>query len=94
MYHAMSVLVAHPLLAAVPSVLFLLMFLISRRRLPLLAAVAWLIYLPYEFAMNLRILCSGECNIRLDLLALYPILLILSVLGLVSFVNTMRWLRR
>jgi len=28
----------------------------------------WPAYLPYEYAMKLRILCSGECNIRVDLL--------------------------
>ena len=34
------------------------------------AAVAWLLYTPYELAMHERWLCSGECNIRVDLLLL------------------------
>ena len=39
--------------------------------------------------MYLRILCSGECNIRIDLLLIYPMLLMLSVLALLMF-----WRRR
>lgn len=94
LYRTMAVLVAQPALAALPGILFLLMFVMSRRPLVLIAAAGWLIYLPYEFAMKLRILCSGECNIRIDLLALYPVLVVISVTGLVSFVNAMRRLRR
>jgi hypothetical protein len=30
------------------------------------------------------VLCSGECNIRVDLLLIYPILLVLSIWTLVS----------
>jgi hypothetical protein len=48
------------------------------------AAVAWLLYLPYEYGMKWRILCSGECNIRVDLLPLYPALVMLSILAAVS----------
>ena len=48
-----------------------------------MAALAWLVYFPYEQAMKLRILCSGECNIRIDLLLLYP------VLGLISIIAVM-----
>jgi len=41
--------------------------------------------------MKLRILCSGECNIRVDLLLIYPVLLVISGIAAVSF---MRWLLR
>jgi hypothetical protein len=34
--------------------------------------------------MKLRILCSGECNIRVDLLLLYPGLALVSVLALAA----------
>jgi hypothetical protein len=34
--------------------------------------------------MKWRVLCAGECNIRVDLLALYPALVVLSVLAAVS----------
>jgi hypothetical protein len=32
--------------------------------------------------MKLRWLCSGECNIRVDLLVLYPLLLLVSLIAL------------
>jgi hypothetical protein len=41
--------------------------------------------------MKLRILCSGECNIRVDLLLFYPLLLVLTVLGAIAFFV---WLRK
>jgi hypothetical protein len=45
------------------------------------------LHLPYEYAMKLRILCSGECNIRVDLLLLYPALLVLSLAAVVAAVK-------
>jgi len=82
----------HPLLAAVPGGLFMVLYAGSRRRLVLVAAGAWFLYVPYEYGMKLRILCSGECNIRVDLLILYPALLLISAAGLVAFART--WLGR
>jgi hypothetical protein len=34
--------------------------------------------------MKWRILCSGECNIRIDLLGIYPLLLLLSAGALIA----------
>ena len=45
-------------------------------------------YMPYEMAMHLRWLCTGECNIRIDLLLIYPVLLLLSLAAVVAAV---RW---
>lgn len=45
----------------------------------LVASVAWLLYAVYEYLMHTRVLCSGECNIRVDLLLLWPVLLILTL---------------
>ena len=81
LFRNMAVLIEHPLLAAVPGAVFVALFAVSRKLLVLIAAVAWLAYLPYEYAMKLRLLCSGDCNIRLDLMVLYPVLLIVSVVG-------------
>jgi len=85
LFRNMAVLIEHPLLAAVPVAVFVALFAVSRKLLVLIAAVAWLAYLPYEYAMKLRLLCSGDCNIRLDLMVLYPALLIISVVGLAVF---------
>ena len=85
LFRNMAVLIEHPLLAAVPGAVFVALFAVSRKLLVLIAAVAWLAYLPYEYAMKLRLLCSGDCDIRLDLMVLYPALLIISVVGLAVF---------
>jgi len=85
LFRNMAVLIEHPLLAAVPGAVFVALFAVSRKCLVLTAAVAWLAYLPYEYAMKLRLLCSGDCDIRLDLMVLYPALLIISVVGLAVF---------
>ena len=49
-----------------------------------ITAVIWAAYAWYEYLMHTRVLCSGECNIRVDLLLIYPILLVLSGTALVS----------
>ncbi len=85
LYRTMAAFIEQPLLAAVPVGIFLALFAVSRKFLVLAAAAAWLVYLPYEYAMKLRILCSGECNIRIDLLVLYPALFVISVAGLIAF---------
>jgi len=82
---AMGILVEHPWLTVVPTILFFLLFITSNRRMVLVVALLWLAYLPYEFAMKLRILCSGECNIRVDLLLIYPALILSSLVGLGIF---------
>ena len=40
--------------------------------------VVWVLYALYETGMHQRWLCTGECNIRVDLLLIYPILLLAS----------------
>lgn len=81
----MAVLIEHPLLALAPAMLFIVLFAISKSRFVLTAGLFWLTYFPYEYGMKLRILCSGECNIRIDLLVLYPVLILISLAGLVMF---------
>ena len=91
LFRTMAVPIQQPLLAALTGGLFLVLFAGSRKRLVLIAAAAWLLYVPYEYAMKLRILCSGECNIRVDLLILYPALLLLSAAALVAFAKAWLW---
>lgn len=38
-------------------------------------SLMWASYAVYESLMAARLLCSGECNIRVDLLVIVPILL-------------------
>ncbi|HET8577232.1 MAG TPA: hypothetical protein VFO18_09055 [Methylomirabilota bacterium] len=89
LYRTMAVLIEYPWLASVPGGTFLALFVVSQKLVLLTAALAWLVYLPYEYAMKLRILCSGECNIRIDLLVLYPVLFALSVAACIVFVGTL-----
>ena len=84
----MAVLIEYPLLALVPAMLFLCLFAVSNVRLILITGISWLAYVPYECGMMLRLLCSGECNIRVDLLVIYPLLVALAVASLVTFAMT------
>ncbi len=55
-----------------PAVLtFLILFAISRRRACLIAGLLWLLPIPYEFWVQTN--CTGECNIRVDLLLVLPL---------------------
>jgi hypothetical protein len=84
----MAIMIAQPLLALLPALLLAVVFARTRSRPALWGAVAWVLYAFYETGMKLRILCTGECNIRVDLLLIYPALLVLSVVGLVAAART------
>ena len=79
--------IEYPLLAALPAVIFAILFFVTKKRPVRVAAISWLVYLLYEYAMKFRILCSDECNIRVDLLLIYPALLVISFVGLVYFIK-------
>jgi formate hydrogenlyase subunit 3/multisubunit Na+/H+ antiporter MnhD subunit len=77
---AMAIFVEYPILAAVTGLVLLGLGRRIRRRVVAGVGVVWLLYGLYEFGMKQRWLCSGECDIRIDLLVIYPLL----VLGLVA----------
>lgn len=79
-----AVFILSPWAAAFPAGFFYWIYRRSRRRVALAAAILWLMYLPYEAAMKWRLLCSGECNIRVDLLLIYPVLLTVSAIALIA----------
>jgi hypothetical protein len=76
--------IAWPWLALLPAAVFVALFRVSGRRPTMIAALAWIGYAAYEYGMQRRWLCSGECNIRVDLLLLYPLLLALSLVAVVA----------
>jgi hypothetical protein len=86
----LGIFVIWPFLALIPAVIFGIMFVTRRRRLALIASLMWLGYFPYEQAMKLRILCSGECNIRVDLVLIYPVLALVSALAVYAYVKSAR----
>ena len=83
----LGIFIGWPALALVPAAVFGYFYIRGRRRVVLVTALLWLAYFPYELGMKLRILCSGECNIRVDLLLLYPVLLLLTVVSIVVIVR-------
>lgn len=72
----MDIFIKFPFLAAAVGLLLLGVGWCMRRRITVGAGVMWLLYALYELGMKRRWLCSGECNIRIDLLVIYPILLL------------------
>jgi len=83
----MAIFVDYPLLAAVVGAFLLVLGRRTHRRIAMAAGVTWLLYALYEFGMKQRWLCSGECNIRIDLLAIYPVLLVVLIAGCVSLLR-------
>lgn len=81
----MAILIEYPWLALAPAALFFWLHSVFKARLILVTAIAWLAYVPYEYGMKLRLLCSGECNIRVDLLLIYALLVALSLASMILF---------
>ena len=79
-----GLLIPYPWAAFVLAAGFVALYRRSGRRSTGLAAAAWAVYGLYEYGMKLRVLCTGECNIRVDLLLADPLLAIISVWGLVA----------
>jgi hypothetical protein len=73
-----------PYLALIPSIIFFYFYFKSKRWVVLIAGILWIVYSVYETGMMLRMLCTGECNIRIDLLLIYPLLIFVSISALVS----------
>ena len=83
---AMAIFIEYPVLAAAIGALLLRLGRRAHRRVAIGAGIAWLLSAVYEFGMKRRWLCSGECNIRIDILLVYPLL----VIGLVAAVFSLR----
>jgi len=79
--------IPHPIFAIIPGVILLLTSIILKNRFVGLIAAIWAVYGLYEWLMKERIICSGECNIRVDLLGIYPSLLVVSAAGIVVSVR-------
>ncbi|HEU5041965.1 MAG TPA: hypothetical protein VFT84_14135 [Gemmatimonadales bacterium] len=73
---AMGIFIEYPLAAAGIGIALLVFGRRRGHRTVFGAGLAWLAYAVYEVGMQRRWLCSGECNIRLDLFIIYPILLL------------------
>jgi hypothetical protein len=81
-----------PMLAVAFGLLIVACFRLTRTRLVLVTGVLWMLYGFYEYLMQIRVLCSGECNIRVDLLLIYPILLVCTIASSIR-VGKLLWQR-
>ena len=86
----MDIFIRAPWLAFAVGAIFFALSRSTWSKLLITSATAWLLYGVYEYLMRFRVLCSGECNIRIDLLLIYPILLILSIIAIVMLVKRPR----
>jgi hypothetical protein len=76
LFSAMAIFIEYPVLAAAIGIVLVGLGHRSHRGVARAVGVVWLLYALYEFGMKRRLLCSGECDIRIDLLVIYPALLI------------------
>jgi Flp pilus assembly pilin Flp len=83
----MATFIEYPLLAAVIGMVLLGLGRRTGRRTAVGVGIVWLLYAVYETGMQRRWLCSGECNIRIDLLIIYPVLILGVVVAGLSFLR-------
>jgi hypothetical protein len=83
----LGIFIGYPALALVPAALFVGFWIVGRQKVSLVAGLLWALYSGYEYLMKLRILCSGECNIRVDLLLIYPMLVLVSLVALIRLIR-------
>ena len=81
----LGLLTIFPFGATIIGAVLLLVFARAKIRTGMATGILWIIYSVYEYLMYIRVLCSGECNIRVDLLLIYPLLIGLSVVSLVLY---------
>lgn len=83
-----DIFILNPQLAAIPAIAFAVLWYFVRNKFVLAAAIAWGLYGIDEYLNKIRVFCSGECNIRIDLFLIYPILIILSGIAIFFGIRT------
>jgi len=78
-----SVFITIPWLAAIPAAVFYWLYHRFRLKIVLAAALLWAAYLLYELAIFSGLLCEEDCNIRVDLLIVYPLLAVMSFFAII-----------
>jgi hypothetical protein len=69
-----------------PALLFAVLGIVTRSRVAWCSAGLWSAYAVYECAIQNRVLCSGDCDIRVDLIFIAPILAIASFIAIFAAV--------
>jgi hypothetical protein len=88
MYMILGILTIFPLGAAIIGVLYIRMFLKLKNITAIFTGVLWVLYSIYEYLIYTRVLCTGDCNIRIDLLLIYPVLISLSLASTILYYRT------
>ena len=78
-------LIIFPFGVTIVGTLYIRMFFKLRTKLSMLTGILWILYSIYEYLMYIRVLCTGECNIRVDLLLIYPLLIALSLISIILY---------
>lgn len=84
----MTIFTQFPYLAIPIGVLYFWIYQKAKLKIALLTGWCWCFYAVYEALMHFRILCSGECNIRVDLLVLYPVMIFLSFITMLFYIKS------
>lgn len=82
--------IIQPWLIVIPMLAFLALWGWSRSRFVLGAAILWVLYGAWEWSINAGYTCNGDCDIRVDLLAIAPVLLLISAAAIVRAFQTQR----
>jgi len=69
-------------LAAAVAVLFIVKASKQPRLGVFVAAAVWLGYAVYEYLMTNGVLCDGTCNIRVDLIVVWPLVWLATLFGI------------
>ncbi len=77
-----GIFIAYPFFALVPAIFFGVIYYKGKNNVVGVTALLWFLYSIYETLNFLRITCSGECNIRVDLLFISPILMVMTARSL------------
>jgi len=92
-FELFAALAVHLWIVLLIAVAFALVAWRARRVSTWVVAVVWLLYFLYETSIRFQLICSRECDVRLDLLVIYPVLACISLVGLIPISVSMwrRW---
>lgn len=82
--------IVQPWLIAIPAVAFLALWGWSLSRFSIAAAILWGAYGVWEWSIQAGLACDGECDVRVDLLAIAPVLLLVSAAAIVRAIQKRR----
>lgn len=80
-----QILLDNPVIGLAPTALFFIFYIKTKWRPILIPTFMWFFYVIYEAGIKYGVFCSGECNVRADLIIILPLLAIVTLVSLVAF---------